>query len=84
MLFLIELTASERRSRVSANHELDLLVTHCSPVRLSVLFFYFLPSIKPRCYGNVKGFFGGSGNIAIMTALPASFCDVLLTFDIGL
>ena len=51
----------------------DLPVTHSSPFSswLSVLFF-FPPLVKPHRQGRVMCFVGGSGNIAVATALPPS------------
>ena len=57
----------------SHSRNLDLPVTHSSPLStwLSILFFFSSP-LKPRCQGRVMGFVGGGGNIAIATALPPS------------
>ena len=58
----------------SHSHKPDLRVTHSSPLSmwLSILLFFFLAPLKPRCQGRVMGFVGGGGNIAIATALPPS------------
>ena len=42
--------------------------------------YVFPPPLKRRCQGRVIGFVGGSGNIAIATALPpSSFVHCIVT-----